>query len=62
MCRVKYRGAMSVNMLQYFMSTNLRMLLVLSCRCHALYLSDIWANNHESRFNLFGLISQQYTS
>ena len=30
--------------------------------CHALYLSDKWANNHESRFNLFGLISQQCTT
>ena len=30
--------------------------------CHALYLLHKLANNHESRSNLFGLISQQCTT
>ena len=33
---------------------------ILKCWCHALYLTHKKANNHESRFNLFGLINQQY--
>ena len=29
----------------------------LKCWCHALYLLHKYANNHKSRFNLFGLIN-----
>ena len=35
---------------------------ILKVWCHALLLSDKLANNHESRFSLFGLISQQCTT
>ena len=35
---------------------------ILKVWCHAFYLSDKQANNHEGRFNLFGLISQQCTT
>ena len=38
-------------------SKNTGQLFLKKCWCHALYLSDKSANNHESRFNLFGLIN-----